>query len=105
MVIVRKQIMLGDKLLKEGLITQSQLEAALVEQKRIKEKLGETLVRLGYITNDDILPILANHIGVGSFRISRNDLDEKMVGLLPEDFMRKNQVIPVRKENRNIRKA
>lgn len=102
MVIVRKQIMLGDKLLKEGLITQSQLEAALTEQKRIKEKLGETLVRLGYITNDDILPILANHIGVGSVRISRGDLDEKIVELLPEDFMRKNQVIPVRKENNKL---
>ena len=41
MLIVRKQIMLGDKLLNEGLITSAQLDKALEEQKKIKEKLGK----------------------------------------------------------------
>ena len=64
MVIVRKQIMLGDKLLNEGLITSAQLDKALEEQKKIKEKLGETLIKLGYVSHDDLLPILANQLGV-----------------------------------------
>lgn len=102
MVIVRKQIMFGDKLLREGLISQGQLEIALEEQKKIKEKLGETLVRLGYISNENILPVLASHIGVGSIRVNLEELDYKLIDLLPEDFLRKNQVIPIKKENNKL---
>lgn len=102
MVIVRKQIMLGDKLVQEGIISHKELETALIEQKRIKEKLGETLVKLGYISNDEILPILASHIGVPSIRIEKENLDIKLVELLSDDFIRKNQVIPIRKENNKL---
>ena len=102
MVIVRKQIMLGDKLLNEGLITPQQLEKALEEQKKIKEKLGETLIKLGYVSHDDLLPILANHIGVQCLRIDYAELEDKLAELLPEDFLRKNIVYPIKKENNKL---
>ena len=102
MVIVRKQIMLGDKLLNEGLITSAQLDKALEEQKKIKEKLGETLIKLGYISHDDLLPILANHIGVQCMRINYNELEDKLAEILPEDFLRKNTIYPVKKENNKL---
>ena len=86
MVIVRKQIMLGDKLLAEGLITHQQLEKALEEQKRIKEKLGETLIKLGYITQDGLLPILASHIGVQFMRINFAETEDKYAEELTEDL-------------------
>lgn len=102
MVIVRKQIMLGDKLLNEGLITSTQLDKALEEQKKIKEKLGETLIKLGYVSHDDLLPILANHIGVQCMRINYNELEDKLAEILPEDFLRKNTIYPVKKENNKL---
>ena len=102
MVIVRKQIMLGDKLLNEGLITSAQLDKALEEQKKIKEKLGETLIKLGYVSHDDLLPILANHIGVQCMRINYNELEDKLAEILPEDFLRKNTIYPVKKENNKL---
>ena len=102
MVIVRKQIMLGDKLLNEGLITSAQLDKALEEQKKIKEKLGETLIKLGYVSHDDLLPILANHIGVQCMKINYNELEDKLAEILPEDFLRKNTIYPVKKENNKL---
>lgn len=102
MVIVRKQIMLGDKLLAEGLITHQQLEKALEEQKRIKEKLGETLIKLGYITQDGLLPILASHIGVQFMRINFADTEDKYAEELTEDFLRKNTVYPIKRENNKL---
>ena len=102
MAIVRKQIMLGDKLLNEGLITSAQLDKALEEQKKIKEKLGETLIKLGYVSHDDLLPILANHIGVQCMRINYNELEDKLAEILPEDFLRKNTIYPVKKENNKL---
>jgi hypothetical protein len=42
--------MLGAMLLQAGRITEGQLEQALAEQKKSGEKLGEVLVRLGFLT-------------------------------------------------------
>jgi len=97
MVIVRRQIMLGDKLLKAGLISSEQLKEALAQQKITKEKIGETLVRLGYIKVEEILPVLAEHIGVSSVRIDINEIDPEVINMLPEDLLRKYHVFPLKK--------
>ncbi len=97
MVIVRRQVMLGDKLLRAGLISDEQLKQALEIQRETKEKVGEILVKLGYITAEEILPVLAEHIGVGSVRIDINDIDNEVIELIPEDLMRKYYVFPIKK--------
>jgi type IV pilus assembly protein PilB len=51
--------MLGEKLLKAGLITQAQLDQALAEQaKSPGVKLGEILVRLRFVTAEQIASVL-----------------------------------------------
>lgn len=102
MVIVRRQVMLGDKLLKAGLISADQLKEALDQQKITKEKIGETLVRLGYIKVEEILPVLAEHIGVTSVRIALDEIDSEVIQLLPEDLMRKYHVFPLKKTTNKL---
>jgi type IV pilus assembly protein PilB len=97
MVIVRRQVMLGDKLLRAGLIDEEQLKQALEIQRDTKEKVGEILVKLGYVTAEEILPVLAEHIGVGSVRIDIKDIDSEVIELIPEDLMRKYYVFPIKK--------
>jgi len=46
---------LGELLLKAQLISQSQLDRALEEQKNSGGKLGEILQRLAFVTEDDII--------------------------------------------------
>ena len=102
MVIVRRQLMIGDKLIQEGLITEEQLQIALAEQKNRREKLGEVLISLGHIREDQLLPILSEHIGVGSIIISYSDIDEELMEKLPLDFMHDKSVIPIRKEGNKL---
>ncbi len=46
---------LGETLVKNGVITREQLETALAEQKKNpKEKLGEILMRLGYLPLEEL---------------------------------------------------
>ena len=54
---------LGERLLSAGAITPSELDAALGQQSG-GQKLGETLVRLGFIEESDLLPFLADQLGV-----------------------------------------
>lgn len=51
---------IGEIMVDEGFITEEQLEHALKEQKKGIERLGETAVRLGYLTRlgrDEIVQI------------------------------------------------
>jgi len=49
---------LGALLMEKGLLTQSQLDSALDEQKRTGEKLGRILVTRGWVRDKDILSVL-----------------------------------------------
>ena len=48
---------LGDILVKEDIITQSDLDKALVEKKNTREKLGCILIKNGVINEDDLVQI------------------------------------------------
>jgi len=47
---VKTRIRLGDLLLKEGLVTEAQLQEAITKQKETGERLGETLIGLNYVS-------------------------------------------------------
>lgn len=55
---------LGQTLLSRGLITQIDLDKALTSQKQSKARLGKLLVRGGAISEDSLLPVLAEHLGL-----------------------------------------
>ena len=53
-----KRVRIGDVLIARKLITESQLEDALAEQKRTGRKLGQTLVSRHFIEEDVLLTML-----------------------------------------------
>lgn len=61
---------LGDYLIKEGLVTQTQLLRALEEQKSFGGRLGRHLVELGFISDAVLQDALTRHLG-----FTRIDLD------------------------------
>ncbi len=88
---------LGELLLKAKLITEEQLQKALDEQKQLGGRLGEHLVRLGYVTEDDILDCLSQQYGVPSINLRQFEIDDSIIRLIPADVARKYQFIPVSK--------
>ena len=49
---------LGELLLKRGLITKERLQASLLEQTVTKERLGKILVRNGFLRQDMLLRLM-----------------------------------------------
>ncbi len=88
---------LGELLLKAKLIDQAQLDKALEEQKQLGGRLGEHLVRLGVVSEEDILDCLSQQYGVPSINLKHFDIDEAIIRLIPADVARKYQFIPVSK--------
>ncbi len=49
---------IGDLLLREGLIDETQLAVALAEQRQWGHRVGVELVRLGYVVEEDLIRML-----------------------------------------------
>ncbi|MEK7849452.1 MAG: ATPase, T2SS/T4P/T4SS family [Candidatus Omnitrophota bacterium] len=55
---------LGELLIKKGVVTQAQLEVALREHNKTGELLGKSLVRLGFISEEQLLMTLAEQLSI-----------------------------------------
>ncbi len=55
---------IGALLLQRGLITQQDLDKALAFQSQFKGRLGSILVRIGALSEDALLPVLAEQLGL-----------------------------------------
>ena len=89
---------LGTWLIKEGVITQAQLEDALSRQhneKGARGLLGRTLVRLGYCTEDDIARVIASRSGVPFMSLESYPIDTAAVSTLPPDATKRYRALPI----------
>ena len=89
------KIRLGDCLVQKGLLTEEQLNNALQEQKNKGLKLGETVVALGYVEENDVIDVLCDQLGIEYIDLRKIKIDEEVGKMLNEDFIRKNCLIPI----------
>lgn len=91
----RNNILIGEALIKEGLITVQQLEEGLLKQKETQEFICTTLVRLGYIAEEKVLSILANHLGLEYVRLKDRQLSQAVISRVPAQFASHYKIIPI----------
>ncbi|MFQ5899725.1 MAG: hypothetical protein ACE5JN_15960, partial [Candidatus Methylomirabilia bacterium] len=73
---------LGDLLVAEGLITAEQLGQALAEQKRTNDRLGSVLLRLRFITDNQLVETLARLYRIPTIDMSKERLDPEVLKLI-----------------------
>jgi type IV pilus assembly protein PilB len=86
---------LGDMLVKATLITKEQLAKALQQQETSGGRIGTNLVKLGFISEDDITSFLSRQYGVPSINLSHFEIDTAVIKLIPSEIAQKHQVIPI----------
>jgi len=86
---------LGEILLKENLITSDQLKQALDDQKANGGRLGNSLVRLGFMSDDEVMAVLSRQYGVPSINLDYFEVDPGVTKLIPMDTALKFQVLPL----------
>ncbi|MBM4330354.1 MAG: type IV-A pilus assembly ATPase PilB [Deltaproteobacteria bacterium] len=98
-------VRLGELLVNKGLITTKQLEDALQEQKISGNKLGSSLVKLGFIAEKNLVSFLSRHYGVPAIDLSEAQIDQDVVKMIPPDVVFKYQVIPIKRIGSTLRVA
>ncbi len=92
----RKRI--GEHLLEAGLVKEEQLQLAQQEAQRSGELFGEVLVRLGFVTPDDLTMSLAQQSGIPLVDLDTYPVDYSLFQTVPEPFLRKHRLLPIKQE-------
>ncbi|MBI2188845.1 MAG: Flp pilus assembly complex ATPase component TadA [Acidobacteria bacterium] len=87
--------MIGECLRQAGIITEEDLQAALVEHRRSGERLGAVLIRLGFATERQIAEALAQQLGFEYVDLAAHPPDPTAVVLIPKDVALKRNCIAV----------
>ena len=94
---------IGEVLVHEGFVNEDQVKEAMIKQTNFGLKLGETLIKLGYLREKDLLSALQMQLGYDIVEDRElMDLDLEIVSLIPEPYALENRVIALREEGDGI---
>jgi len=88
-------VRIGELLLKEKRISPEQLQEALNYQKANGGKLGVNLVKLGFVTDEEITALLSRQYGVPSINLAEFAIDQGVIKLVPPETAQKYQIVPL----------
>lgn len=88
---------LGEILLERSLINAKQLQEALEIQKSKGGLIGEILVSLGFVREEDIAKALTTQFGLPYLPLSNYEIDPEVIKLVPENVARQYNLIPLDK--------
>lgn len=90
-----KEGSIGSILFKSQIITEQELRAALEAQKVSGGRVGEALVRLGVVTQEDIDWALANQLNIPYVRLKKENVDPVAISLVPGQLARRYNLFPL----------
>ncbi|MDI6808385.1 MAG: ATPase, T2SS/T4P/T4SS family [Candidatus Eisenbacteria bacterium] len=93
---------LGAFLLGKGMLTVEKLERAIEEQKRSRTSLRESMLKLGFVKEEDILSFYEHELGIPRVELTTYLIDPQMLRLIPAQMARKHKIIPLFKAGNTL---
>ncbi|HJQ54533.1 MAG TPA: ATPase, T2SS/T4P/T4SS family [Gemmatimonadaceae bacterium] len=97
-----KTLRIGDLLLREGLVTQDQLNKALQEQRHNGTRVGYNLVKLGFVKETDLTRMLARQHKMPAVDLTKFQVDPRIAKLIPGELAMKHSVLPLKRDGRTL---
>jgi len=86
---------LGELLIKENLITEEKLDKALEEQNTHGGRLGTNLVKLGFVSEKQLVSALSKQHNVPGIDLNTVDIDENVLKIVPATVATKYELVPI----------
>ena len=93
---------LGELLLDRGIINQPQLDQALELQRAKGGLIGESLVGLGFVKEEDIAQALTAQYGFPYLPLGNYEVDTEITGIIPGRVARQYLLVPIDKIGNNL---
>jgi type IV pilus assembly protein PilB len=99
MVAKKKKMRLGEILIERGIIDNSGLDRALEKQKQSGGLLGEVLLKMGLVKEEDIVIALASQFNIPYLPVQNCDINAKILKLVLPELAKKHLFIPIDRIN------
>jgi type IV pilus assembly protein PilB len=93
---------LGELLLRDQIISAEQLQRAQEESKRSGERLGNSLVKMGAIQEEDLTQFLSRQYGVPAINLNEFDIEPEVIALVSKDVAVRHKVVPVNRAGNSL---
>jgi MSHA biogenesis protein MshE len=93
---------LGELLMDEKLIDAATLEKAIELQKKTSKRLGQVLVSMGVVSEENMLKLLSKQLNIPFVDLLFYDIDIEKVKLLPETYARQYNALVLGHQNSHL---
>ncbi len=95
---------IGEALIKSKLISSKNLATVLEEQKKTKERLGDIVIKMGFIRSEKMASFLAEHFGLSfvDLKVFYKEIKPEVTKLVPEELARRFGLIPIKLEDNKL---
>ncbi|NIP61002.1 MAG: type IV-A pilus assembly ATPase PilB, partial [Gemmatimonadetes bacterium] len=93
---------LGDLLVRQGLVTQEQLQQALRDARENGTRVGYSLVKLGFVAEEELTRMLSKQYRVPAVDLDRFTVKPEILKRVPGNMAVKHLVLPLRKVGRTL---
>ncbi|OIO38397.1 MAG: type II secretion system protein GspE [Candidatus Omnitrophica bacterium CG1_02_49_10] len=94
----KKKLLIGEMLIERKLVTADELDQALKEQRNTGEFVGRVLIKLGHLTEEELLPILSEQLGIEYVSLKAVKIDKSIAKTIPAKFVTHYKIMPVKLE-------
>jgi len=99
----KKRRRLGEILYSRKLIDKNGLVKALEKSKADNKRLGETLVGMGLVSEDDVTMAIAKQFGLEYIDLDEQSIPQSAQKLIPEELVKKHFVLPLGMDNGRLK--
>lgn len=92
---IKDSILIGEMLIDGEVITPEQLDAALKEQKKTGKFICQTIVGLGFASEEKIFAVLSKQLGIPYVRIKDRSIDKAIIEKVPAKFASHYKLMPL----------
>lgn len=92
---MRKTERLDQILIRLGYVTQSQVEAAVARQATSGGRIGQNLIELGALTEEQLFDGLVEQFRVPTVSVDEGTVDKALLNRMPADVLERGLIVPV----------
>src|SRR4051812_18024483 len=88
---------IGELLIKEGLISNDDLNVALSEQSKTNDRIGDILLKMGFVDSEKLAPILARYFKISYVELKNTykDIESQIIDCVPHEIAQRFSVMPL----------
>ncbi|MFA5239755.1 MAG: ATPase, T2SS/T4P/T4SS family [Phycisphaerae bacterium] len=101
--LLKPDLLFGELLVSKGLLSEESLAKAIEEQRERGGRLGEVLLRLKMLSEEDVTQVLAEHLSIEYTHLDDiSTIDIKVARMLPEAISKRFCLVAIGEEDDNI---